>query len=479
MDADSTPTGQTQKKISVVNPNMDIKAVQAVKPNQRRRYSLTKSNLKEKVMSVTLLSSLQTVSMSSGCCRVESWAREFDNLLSDPEGLRTFTEFLKKEFSAENIYFWCICEKYRMTSTMGERHTIAREIVERHLDAGAPEPVNVDSMARSCAQQILSMTEQGKELERDMFVAPQKQIYNLMKFDSYGRFLKSDLYNACLAADMKGKKLPLAELDKADRELFTCLHQNQNISERRIFEPRTRRKSFLPWPYKSKSKEKLISKSTEELDKRERKKSLLEVLTPSLSEYQLSSNSKRNSRSCSDVCSESDNNKAVLCRVTLPDSSSTMACLEHGQSVLTWVQALLTRRGFLVCDVVVQDMDSGVELDTARDCSRLANREIIVRCVSDSDSAPHTQLNLSQDSQDYTQYSPALGTGPELVPDCSGADHVPEADLVPEADHVPEAQYVPGADHCQGSFQNRETSADREKESSCWFDNAGLEVEGE
>ena len=67
-DADSLPATQSKKKISVISPNMDIKSVQlpqaTVKPNQRRRYSLTKSNLKDKVMSVTLLSSLQTVSMS-------------------------------------------------------------------------------------------------------------------------------------------------------------------------------------------------------------------------------------------------------------------------------------------------------------------------------------------------------------------------------------------------------------------------------
>ena len=34
--------------------------------------------------------------------------------------------------------------------------------------------------------------------KKDMFLAPQKQIYNLMKFDSYGRFLKSELYNVRL-----------------------------------------------------------------------------------------------------------------------------------------------------------------------------------------------------------------------------------------------------------------------------------------
>ena len=178
---------------------MDVESLQfpqgSVKPNQRRRNSLTKSHVKEKVMPVALLSSLQTVNLSRGCSRVESWAREFDNLLSDPAGLQTFTEFLKKEFSHENIYFWCMCEKYGMTTDLIERRTIAKEIVERHLDNGALEPVNVDSIARSSAQESLHLDDEDQVLDINMFIAPQKQIYNLMKFDSYGRFLKSDLYN--------------------------------------------------------------------------------------------------------------------------------------------------------------------------------------------------------------------------------------------------------------------------------------------
>lgn len=341
---------------------------------------------------------------------MESWAREFDALLSDPAGLQTFTEFLKKEFSAENIYFWCICEKYRITTSTAERWAIAREIVERHLDSGALEPVNVDSIARSCAQEILCLAEEEQELDSHMFLAPQKQIYNLMKFDSYGRFLKSDLYLACLAADLKGKKLPLATLHQADRELFLGTQgQNQNTSDRRLFEPRTRRKSFLPWPYKSKSKEKLISKSTEELDKRERKKSLLELLTPSLSEYQLSSQSKRSSRSCSDVSAK----PSLLCRVTLPDSSTTMASLDPGLSVRAWLHTLLRRRGFVTCEVVVLDMDSGVALHTDRDCARLANREILVKyagsetksCDSHCDNSPDSSNQYSDEARAGFQHS--------------------------------------------------------------------------
>merc|ERR1719412_910477 len=43
--------------------------------------------------------------------RVGSWATDFEKLLTDPIGLRTFAEFLKKEFSHENIYFWTACER--------------------------------------------------------------------------------------------------------------------------------------------------------------------------------------------------------------------------------------------------------------------------------------------------------------------------------------------------------------------------------
>lgn len=53
---------------------------------------------------------------------------------------------------------------------------------------GAPEPVNVDSQARQAAKDGL------EEAKENLFVAAQKQIFNLMKFDSYPRFLKCESY---------------------------------------------------------------------------------------------------------------------------------------------------------------------------------------------------------------------------------------------------------------------------------------------
>ena len=94
----------------------------------------------------------------------------------------TFQEFLKKEFSHENIYFWTACERYRKIKGDDEdsvkvRMAAAENIIKRHLSSGAPEPVNVDSHARQAAQE-------GPPTSH-LFATAQKQIYNLMKFDSF------------------------------------------------------------------------------------------------------------------------------------------------------------------------------------------------------------------------------------------------------------------------------------------------------
>lgn len=52
--------------------------------------------------------------------RVASWAVGFEKLLNDDMGLHVFTEFLKKEFSQENIQFWIACEKFKKLSDQDE-----------------------------------------------------------------------------------------------------------------------------------------------------------------------------------------------------------------------------------------------------------------------------------------------------------------------------------------------------------------------
>lgn len=90
---------------------------------------------------------------------VQVWGNSFEKLLEDAAGLHTFAEFLKKEFSAENIYFWTGCERYRKINDQTERTKEANAIFSKHLGTGASEPVNVDSKARTLAQERLNYAE--------------------------------------------------------------------------------------------------------------------------------------------------------------------------------------------------------------------------------------------------------------------------------------------------------------------------------
>lgn len=76
----------------------------------------------------------------------------------------------------------------------------ARNIYQEFLSSQALSPVNIDRQAW-LGEEVLA------EPRPDMFRAQQLQIFNLMKFDSYARFVKSPLYRECLLAEAEGRPL--------------------------------------------------------------------------------------------------------------------------------------------------------------------------------------------------------------------------------------------------------------------------------
>ncbi len=68
-------------------------------------------------------------------------------------------EFLKKEFSVENAYFWAACEKYRATMNPDERRKLLKQINDRFLSNNATEPVNVDSSGKNLTEQQLQIAD--------------------------------------------------------------------------------------------------------------------------------------------------------------------------------------------------------------------------------------------------------------------------------------------------------------------------------
>lgn len=116
------------------------------------------------------------------------WGESFDKLLSQKDGLETFTQFLKTEFSDENIAFWIACEDYKKSKDPQQIIRKAKAIYETFIQTDAPQEVNLDFhtkeiLAKSITQPTLHS-----------FDAAQSRVYQLMEQDSYTRFLKSDIY---------------------------------------------------------------------------------------------------------------------------------------------------------------------------------------------------------------------------------------------------------------------------------------------
>ncbi|KAK7864651.1 hypothetical protein R5R35_012421 [Gryllus longicercus] len=241
---------------------------------------------------------------------VASWATSFEKLLEDPAGLHTFAEFLKKEFSHENIYFWVACEKYRELTDKSERKKAARDIFDRHLCLGALEPVNVDSHARQVTQEKLG------EATPELFMQAQKQIFNLMKFDSYPRFIKSDLYKDCLVRELSGEDLPFPGGDDLDVGLQMKHKENS---------PKSHSKSV----------------TSGELPERE---------------------------SC------------ALCRVILPDGATTVVQTRRNECVKDLVNRLLEKRGlhYSSFEVFMGNSDRLQQISLDEDSTSLGAKEVHV-----------------------------------------------------------------------------------------------------
>ncbi|BFZ01054.1 hypothetical protein BsWGS_04093 [Bradybaena similaris] len=165
--------------------------------------------------------------------RVASWAAHFDKLLQDPLGIHIFTKFLEKEFSAENIRFWQVCQQFRALTDERQQQALAMDIYDRHIAAQASDPVNIDGAAKWHTLQFLDNP------APDMFDVAQSQIQRLMKLDSYPRFLKSDLYKNVLLEEMEGR---IHYESEKMQELKQGKKQNAGKEN-----GGKRRRSLLPW----------------------------------------------------------------------------------------------------------------------------------------------------------------------------------------------------------------------------------------
>ncbi|XP_018407647.1 PREDICTED: regulator of G-protein signaling loco [Cyphomyrmex costatus] len=336
--------------------------------------------------------STESCDKNNDCKGVHTWANGFEKLLEDPKGLQTFAEFLKKEFSHENIYFWAACERYKDTKDTVMRRRLACQIYQRHLSSTAAEPVNVDSHASGqITQELLD------EAPADLFLQTQKQVFNLMKFDSYPRFLRSELYRACLEAGS-------AVVDTEDCDLHLTSSPSVKLKKSHSDAEDRCRKSLLPWNRKNRSKSK--DRGESEYNKTpSRSETIYKSFTvikretegnnnedtvsisssrSSLASWDLALRQSFNKHSVSSYDGQTNEKKDArskctgLCRVILPDGSTTVVTTSQTESIKDVVTRLLDKRALRYSNYDVLILATDEMVDTKCFSSVLAGQEVEV-----------------------------------------------------------------------------------------------------
>ncbi|VDD74720.1 unnamed protein product [Mesocestoides corti] len=104
------------------------------------------------------------------------------------DGLLVFREFLRGEFSDENLEFWIACKEYKALTDECDQRTRAQEIYEDFIAYQSQREVNLDCETRMQTERRLPRA------ESDLFDASQKRIEALMEKDPYRRFLRSTIF---------------------------------------------------------------------------------------------------------------------------------------------------------------------------------------------------------------------------------------------------------------------------------------------
>ncbi|XP_050718160.1 regulator of G-protein signaling 20-like isoform X2 [Eriocheir sinensis] len=119
---------------------------------------------------------------------IRAWSESFEKLMTCSSGRKAFRDFLKLEFSEENILFWLACEDLKVENSPAIIEEKARIIYEDYISILSPKEVSLDSRVREIINRNMV------DPTPHTFDEAQTQIYTLMHRDSYPRFINSAIY---------------------------------------------------------------------------------------------------------------------------------------------------------------------------------------------------------------------------------------------------------------------------------------------
>jgi hypothetical protein len=138
----------------------------------------------------------------------ESWAIKFERLLPSQPGMQAFIEYSRTTYCEENAIFWLDCDQLR-TCEEGMVPELCHKLFAKFFSG--TRSLNIEFGNN---KKIVS-SYQANSLTRDLFAPAQKEVFTLMKFDTYPRFLKSQHFKDALSRWKRSKRKAAAAKDDA------------------------------------------------------------------------------------------------------------------------------------------------------------------------------------------------------------------------------------------------------------------------
>lgn len=94
---------------------------------------------------------------------IRLWSQSFDKLMKNPAGRNVFREFLRTEYSEENMLFWLACEDLKKEINKNAIEEKARSIYEDYISILSPKEV-AELSADSSISQTLNLSNTSVKL---------------------------------------------------------------------------------------------------------------------------------------------------------------------------------------------------------------------------------------------------------------------------------------------------------------------------
>ncbi|XP_068748099.1 regulator of G-protein signaling rgs-2-like [Montipora capricornis] len=121
---------------------------------------------------------------------VEEWGISFEKLLTSKTGVKIFHDFLKSQYSEENLLFWLAVEKLKKETDQAAVKELAQTIYRDYLSSESPKEVSIDHRTRQMIEEVM------EEPDQTVYDHAQRHVYYVMYQDCYPRFIVSNVFKA-------------------------------------------------------------------------------------------------------------------------------------------------------------------------------------------------------------------------------------------------------------------------------------------